>query len=361
MSDIPPTAPALPVSKSRVVYIYGLPDECGVVRYIGKSVLAERRWRQHCCAKDGRRAVDRWIVSLRERGIKPGFLVLEAVVEEGWEDAERRWIAHYRAAGTDLLNGTAGGGGCPVGFPLSDEQRSRIAEGNRRRWERDKKHKPETLEKLRQAAFAQEHLMHSDATKEKCRRLAFERAAAKNPLTINGETRSIGQWAAQAGISPSSLRDRLKNGWDPAEAVSTPALSRPLHPRSGMLGRHHSEEARAKLREALKGRKPPPVTPEGHARKVAAMSKAFEGFCDPNGESVGTIRNMKAFCLERGLSNAMMCMVYYGHNRSHHGWTNNRPEVLEATRQRDASITPRTCSEETRRKMSEAHKARRGR
>jgi hypothetical protein len=43
-------------------------------------------------------------------------------------------------------------------------------------------------------------------------------------LTIDGVTRSLTEWAQHAGVSPSALAGRLRDGWDPAEAVGTPAL-----------------------------------------------------------------------------------------------------------------------------------------
>lgn len=47
--------------------------------------------------------------------------------------------------------------------------------------------------------------------------------AANSPtLIVNGETKTISQWARQLGIKSNSLRLRLANGWPPERAVTEP-------------------------------------------------------------------------------------------------------------------------------------------
>lgn len=41
-------------------------------------------------------------------------------------------------------------------------------------------------------------------------------------LTINGETKTLPEWADAAGISRSTFKRRLEHGWTPEEALSTP-------------------------------------------------------------------------------------------------------------------------------------------
>ena len=41
-------------------------------------------------------------------------------------------------------------------------------------------------------------------------------------LTHNGITQSIGKWAKNRGISPSTLRYRLETGWTVRDALETP-------------------------------------------------------------------------------------------------------------------------------------------
>lgn len=116
------------------------------VRYVGKTERApRRRLMDHCRPYELRKDTHkvRWIKLLLAAGLRP---VLE-VVEEGdgpWEEAERRWMAHYEALGASLTNSKEGGISGPLlsaeakekiaasrrGKPLSAEQRRRISEAN---------------------------------------------------------------------------------------------------------------------------------------------------------------------------------------------------------------------------------------
>jgi group I intron endonuclease len=49
--------------------------------------------------------------------------------------------------------------------------------------------------------------------------------------------------------------------------------------------------------------------------------KTYDGFIDPDGNPVGLITNLAAFCRERGLDNTHMVAVAHGRICSHHGWT----------------------------------------
>ena len=45
-----------------------------------------------------------------------------------------------------------------------------------------------------------------------------------NPVTINGETRTIAEWAEVSGIPKTTLHDRIRRRlWDPVEAITRPA------------------------------------------------------------------------------------------------------------------------------------------
>lgn len=45
-------------------------------------------------------------------------------------------------------------------------------------------------------------------------------------ITHNGQTKTLDQWAREAGLSPGTLRSRLDLlGWDFARAIGTPAIS----------------------------------------------------------------------------------------------------------------------------------------
>jgi hypothetical protein len=49
--------------------------------------------------------------------------------------------------------------------------------------------------------------------------------------------------------------------------------------------------------------------------------KTYDGFIDPDGNPVGPITNLAAFCRERGLDNTHMVAVAHGRICSHRGWT----------------------------------------
>jgi group I intron endonuclease len=51
--------------------------------------------------------------------------------------------------------------------------------------------------------------------------------------------------------------------------------------------------------------------------------KTYDGFIDPSGEPIGSIRNLAAFCRENNLENSHMVAVAHGRLYSHRGWTYN--------------------------------------
>lgn len=99
-----------------MIYIYGLwcPME-REIRYIGKSVVPERRLSAHVAgARRGayNHHTARWLRKLFAAGLKPTLVVLRAVeAGERWQEIERQAIADARAAGVRLTNSTAGGEG----------------------------------------------------------------------------------------------------------------------------------------------------------------------------------------------------------------------------------------------------------
>ena len=109
--------------KPWVIYVLKCP-RTQAVRYVGKTIKSvELRLREHICA--AKRAPgsykNRWLLSLGSEGLKPTVEVIETGSGDAWIEAERRWIAYYRARGAALENGTDGGDGTAV---LTFEQRS---------------------------------------------------------------------------------------------------------------------------------------------------------------------------------------------------------------------------------------------
>jgi hypothetical protein len=63
-----------------------------------------------------------------------------------------------------------------------------------------------------------------------------------------------------------------------------------------------------------------------HANSVRQREfiKTHDGFVDPDGRPAGPIRNLAAFCRDRGLDNTHMTAVANGQIVSHRGWTHVR-------------------------------------
>lgn len=142
------------------VHIYMLVDpETDEIRYVGKSIRPAQRLLNHMNERSNTHR-SHWLQTLRQKGLRPRMVILETI--EGrwpWQDAERFWIAHLRSLGARLVNGTSGGDGVPN---LSPDARERI----RSAWV-GRRHKPETIEKLRPISSTRRH---SEATRRKMSR-----------------------------------------------------------------------------------------------------------------------------------------------------------------------------------------------
>src|SRR4051812_17279507 len=97
-------------------FIYAL--RCPVanaIRYVGKTKFPETRLSGHVNAAKNNHTKHhcaRWIRKLLARGLEPTLEIIYHVPDgEGWQEAETRLIAEYRAAGHPLTNSTAGGDG----------------------------------------------------------------------------------------------------------------------------------------------------------------------------------------------------------------------------------------------------------
>lgn len=94
------------------VFIYALIDPMtGGVHYVGKTLDMKEREYQHFTS--GLKVTDKrsaWIASLRAQHTRPKMHLLEECTLDGWQEAEKRWIAHYRSSGAPITNVKAGGG-----------------------------------------------------------------------------------------------------------------------------------------------------------------------------------------------------------------------------------------------------------
>ena len=108
--------------------IYGLVDpRDGQLRYVGKSCSGLTRPKVHTEPRQ-LRAHTHQASWLRSMGQKPIVVVIHELPDvEILNDAERYWIAYFRAMGCSLTNATDGGDGLSHGFKHSLETRVRMS------------------------------------------------------------------------------------------------------------------------------------------------------------------------------------------------------------------------------------------
>lgn len=160
------------------VYTLSDPIEPEHVRYVGKTqVSLKRRLDSHL--KDSRKGTSkryscRWIWTVLNNGRSPIMTAVEAGDEDGWQEAEKRWIVFYRNLGHRLTNLTDGGEGC-CGY----KPPPRSAEFNERQ------------------------------------SLAMPHAVL---ITFNGKTQSAARWSRELGIPKHTILHRYQKQW-PLEKV----------------------------------------------------------------------------------------------------------------------------------------------
>jgi hypothetical protein len=99
--------------KNWIIYTLANPRTTEV-RYVGWTGRSpERRLEEHIRAalRLEHTFKDRWVLSLLSAGLAPVIEVIDSGSGDGWAEAEKRWIAFYRASGARLANGTEGGDG----------------------------------------------------------------------------------------------------------------------------------------------------------------------------------------------------------------------------------------------------------
>lgn len=93
------------------VYIYTLSDPItNEVRYVGKSVNPKKRLDNHLYIKK-KQHCSCWIQSLKIKGLKPIFSIIETTDKENWISREQYWIVYYKEQGAALTNHSIGGEG----------------------------------------------------------------------------------------------------------------------------------------------------------------------------------------------------------------------------------------------------------
>ena len=131
-----------------VIYVLLEPDTNNV-RYVGKAVDLYTRIRNHYKPS---RLIDKthknnWLNKLLNKGKYVKVNIVEQLDDENLlNEAEKKWIKHYKDLGCDLTNGTEGGDGGKMspesiekmkskktGVKLSEEHKQKISEGNKGR------------------------------------------------------------------------------------------------------------------------------------------------------------------------------------------------------------------------------------
>ena len=180
------------MNKSRTWEIYTLSDpRTNQVRYVGVTFRKKARYREHLsrAITGGKTYRDCWIRSLIADGVRPSYQVIECGTGDGWQEAERRWIAHYKPL-TKLTNLTEGGDGAP-GYVPTPELRQKWSEmragvpyaPGRIPAMKGKKQTPEAIEKIRNASDGRKM---PDSMKQK-----LSAARKQNPISPEQQTRMI--------------------------------------------------------------------------------------------------------------------------------------------------------------------------
>lgn len=83
-----------------------------LVRYVGKANNISQRYKAHLNrARNHQIHKKRWIASLRSKGLKPIIEVIDVVPIDEWVFWESYWIGQFKAWGFNLINYTYGGDG----------------------------------------------------------------------------------------------------------------------------------------------------------------------------------------------------------------------------------------------------------
>jgi hypothetical protein len=246
--------------------IYSLSDpRDGVVRYIGKTEDAKRRLMAHVneaiVSKEENHRLH-WIRKLIASSIELTMMILEEGVGDGWVEAEKKWIKHFRDSGVSLVNGTDGGDGLcnpsketrdkisksRLGKPRLPETREKIALNNRSSEKRKRmsnlfRGRPLSLETRAKISKSRLGMKLSPETREK---LSKAHKGKKRPPRSE-------EWRARQSISQLG---RVVSS-ETREKMSVSHKGKPLSSigRESVAMANRSPEKRAKQSIAIRGRK----------------------------------------------------------------------------------------------------------
>lgn len=149
------------------------------VRYIGKANNIKERYKSHLCI---RKRTDnthkkKWIISLKNEGLKPVIDIIDEVNHSEWEFWEKHYISLYRSWGFNLTNLQKGGGGGNEFTKFSDETKLKM-----RLAQLGKKHTIEAKQKQRLAKIGK------PLTKEHVEKVRQSQLGKKQPLSAIAKT-----------------------------------------------------------------------------------------------------------------------------------------------------------------------------
>lgn len=232
----------------------------GDVRYVGKTSKSPAiRRSQHISEARrflpgiGRRGD--WIRYLLARGLKPILRPeVEMQADGDWQKAERDLIAHYRALGADLINGTNGGDGmsCPtdewrlaqslrgIGRKASEETRKKMSAAGKGR-----KQSPEHIEKRAAAHRGRPRGPHSEEHKRKIGAAGLGRR--RGPMSEEQKVKvSEGLKRYFASIEKPIVVEQPKEKKKRVNGPCTPERAAKI--RAALLGKKHTPERRDAMR-----------------------------------------------------------------------------------------------------------------
>lgn len=213
--------------------VYALIDpRTNAVRYVGWAFNPKKRLGDHCAkaAKETNHKAA-WLRLLRSLALAPVLTILETGAGD-WAAAERKWIAHHRAAGADLTNATDGGEGV-VGLVFSPASRAKMSAAKQGR------------------RLAPEHV----------RKVAESNRGRPCPPHVRA--------ALTAANTGRPMPEHVKRALVAANIGKAHTPETRTKMSASRTGKHHSEESKARCRAAKVGR---PLSAE-HRAKLSAAKK----------------------------------------------------------------------------------------
>jgi|SRR5579864_6729842 len=261
--------------------IYALRDpRTDEVRYVGGTHRPAKRLREHVSsALSANGFVTRkasWIRELVGLNLKPIAEILERGSGDGCVEAERRWMAHFRGAGSSLTN-TIDAGGTP-GRTLSADTRARISAalglrivGPETRAKMSAAQRGKVISEQHKAALAAAHRGRKMSIETRAKLSAAHKGRSSSPEHVakvaaaNRGQKRTGQ--ARAHIIEGNRRRFLETPQPVVDARVAAMIE-------AWRGKRHSDESRAKMSAVRRGQKLSPWSDQSKSRPRESHSKS---------------------------------------------------------------------------------------